>query len=246
MVIREMAAASGAAETREDTMIQFKTTLMRSAALSLLLATGLLAAPAWAESDNRGGGSACPNGSDFGNRGVCNEVPAWNLPQQPAPVVVQPQPQPAPSAGASGRGGGRGRGNDQVTTGRNNSQQNNDRGNGTYNRGYDNRGYGGGYDRNYGRGGYSYDYQQPYPSYPSYPSYGYQQGYGAPAADPYYSGVMSEEQVAYVLQQQGFSRVETVDYATGLYTVDARDPNNRAVRLRVSGQNGQILEARAR
>ncbi|MBL8705501.1 MAG: hypothetical protein JNM30_11680 [Rhodospirillales bacterium] len=222
-------------------MTQFKTTLMRSAALSLFLATGLLSMPAWAEADNRGGWSACPNGSDFGNRGVCNEAPVQNLPQQPAPVVVQPQPQPAPSAGPSARGGGRNRGGDQGSYGRNNSPQNNDRGNGN-----GNRGYGGGYDRNYGRGGYSYDYRQSYPSYPGYPSYGYQQGYGTPAADPYYSGVMSEEQLAYVLQQQGFSRVETVDYATGLYTVDARDPNNRAVRLRVSGQNGQILEARAR
>jgi hypothetical protein len=226
-------------------MTQFKTTLMRSAALSLFLAAGLLAAPAWAEADNRGGSSACPNGSDFGNRGVCNEAPAQNRPQQPAPDMVQPQQQPAPQA-QPGRSGGRNSGNAQGSYGRNNSQQNNDRGYGNYNRGYDNRGDGGGYDRNYGRGGYSYDYQQPYPSYPSYPSYDYQQGYGYPAATPYNNGVMSEEQIEYVLQQQGFSRVETVDYATGQYTVDARDPNNRAVRLRVSGQNGQILEARAR
>lgn len=227
-------------------MTQFKTTLMRSAALSLFLAAGLLSTPAWAEADNRGGGSACPNGSDFGNRGVCNEAPVQNLPQQPAPDAVQPQQQPAPQA-QPGRGGGRNRGNDQGNYGRNNDQRNYDQ------RNYDQRNYGRGndnYNRGYDRRGYnqSYDYQT-YPSYPvapAYPSYGYQQGYGYPAADPYNNGVMSEEQLEVVLGRQGYHRVETVDYATGQYTVDARDTNNRAVRLRVSGQTGQILDARAR
>lgn len=228
-------------------MTHFKMTLLRTAAVSMLVLAGLHSAPASAQ---------CANGSDFGNRGVCNESPAQNLPQQPAPDVVQPQPQQAPAA-QPGRGGGR-QGNNQ----RNNNQNygNNNRGydnRGYDNRGYDNRGYDNrGYDnRGYdNRGGYysnqGYDYRPApaYPGYPapSYPTYEYQQGYGYPAADPYNNGVMSEEQLAYSLQQQGFSRIETVDYATGQYTVDARDQNNRSVRLRVSGQTGQILEARAR
>lgn len=218
-------------------MTNLKTTLLRTAALSMLVLAGLHSAPASAQ---------CANGSDFGNRGTCNEAPAQNLPQQPAPNVVQPQQQPAPQA-QPGRGGGRNRGNDQGNYGRNNDQRNYDqrnndqrnygRGNDNYNRGYDRRGY-----------NQSYDYQT-YPSYPvapAYPSYGYQQGYGYPAADPYNNGVMSEEQLEVVLGQQGYHRVETVDYATGQYTVDARDTNNRAVRLRVSGQTGQILDARMR
>jgi len=214
-------------------MTNLKTTLLRTAALSMLVLAGLHSAPASAQ---------CANGSDFGNRGVCNEAPAQNLPQQPAPDVAQPQQQPAPQA-QPGRGGGRNRGNDQGNYGRNYDQRNYDQRN--YGRGYDN------YNRGYDRRGYnqSYDYQS-YPSYPvapAYPSYGYQQGYGYPAADPYNNnGVMSEEQLEVVLGQQGFHRVETVDYATGQYTVDARDSNNRAVRLRVSGQTGQILDARAR
>lgn len=223
-------------------MTHFKMTLLRTAAVSMLVLAGLHSAPASAQ---------CANGSDFGNRGVCNESPAQNLPQQPAPDVVQPQPQQAPAA-QPGRGGGR-QGNNQ----RNNNQNYGNNNRGYDNRGYDNRGYDNrGYDnRGYdNRGGYysnqGYDYRPApaYPGYPapSYPTYEYQQGYGYPAADPYNNGVMSEEQLAYSLQQQGFSRIETVDYATGQYTVDARDQNNRSVRLRVSGQTGQILEARAR
>ena len=223
-------------------MTHFKMTLLRTAAVSMLVLAGLHSAPASAQ---------CANGSDFGNRGVCNESPAQNLPQQPAPDVVQPQPQQAPAA-QPGRGGGR-QGNNQ----RNNDQNygNNNRGydnRGYDNRGYDNRGYDNrGYDNRggyYSNQGYGYRPAPAYPGYPapSYPTYEYQQGYGYPAADPYNNGVMSEEQLAYSLQQQGFSRIETVDYATGQYTVDARDQNNRSVRLRVSGQTGQILDARAR
>jgi hypothetical protein len=228
----------------EDTMTNLKTTLLRTAALSMLAFAGLAATtlatgPALAQS--------CPNNSDFGNRGVCNEAPPQNLPQQPAPDVAQPQQQPAPQAQPGG-GGGRNRGNDQGNYGRNNNndQRNygqRDYGQRDYGRGYDN------YNRGYDRRGYnqSYDYQAPsYPVAPAYPSYGYPQGYGYPAADPYNGGVMSEEQLEVVLGQQGYYRVETVDYATGQYTVDARDSNNRAVRLRVSGQTGQILDARAR
>lgn len=214
-------------------MTNLKNTLLRSAVLCAVALVGLSAAPAMAQ-------SGCPNGSDFGNRGVCNESPAQNLPQQPAPDVAPQQqvPQAQPQRG----GGGRNRGNDQGNyRGGNNRNENR----GYDNRGYDNRGYDGGYGRGYGRGGYSYD-QQPYPAYPSYgayPAYNYQQSYAAP---PYNGGAMSEEQIEYVLQQQGFSRIETVDYATGQYTVDARDPSNRPMRLRVAAATGQILEAKYR
>ncbi len=218
-------------------MNTFKKTLLRSAALSAVALIGLAAAPAMAQ-------SGCPNNSDFGNRGVCNESPAQNLPQQPAPDVA-PQQQAPQAQPQRGGGEGRNRGND-----RGGNNRNDNRGYGydtrSYdNRGYDNRGFDGGYRRGYGRGGYSYE-QQPYPAYPSYgayPTYNYQQSYAAP---PYNGGAMSEEQIEYVLQQQGFSRIETVDYATGQYTVDARDPSNRPMRLRVSAANGQILEAKYR
>lgn len=232
-------------------MTRFKTTLLHSAALAMCLAASFAAMPARAESDNHAGASACPNGSDFGNRGVCNEAPAQTRPQQPAPNSVQPQPQSAPSAGPSRRSGNSG--NDQVGT--NNRRNDNGYSNQTYNnrgynnRGYDNRSYGNynnGYDRSYGGGSDGYDSQRAYPNYSGYPSYDDQRRFGYAAAAPYDNGVMGEEQIAYVLQQQGFSRIETVDYATGQYTIDARDPYNRPVRLRVSGQNGQIHDVRAR
>lgn len=235
---------TGAAKKTEDTMTNLKKILLRSAALSAIALAGFASAPAMAQ--------GCPNGSDFGNRGVCNEAPAQNRPQQPAPDVAPQQQAPQAQPGRGG-GGGRNRGSDQGNY-RGGNNRNDNRGYGYDNRGYDNRGYDNrGYDRGYGnrgygQGGYSYD-QRSYPSYPSYgsyPSYDYQQSYAYPAAEPYYGGAMSEEQIAYVLQQQGFSRIETVDYATGQYTVDARDPSNRPMRLRVSATNGQILEAKYR